>query len=48
MYIDPGAGSIVLQALAASVLAFVAGVRGTRESVRRALRRLLGRRAEGE
>ncbi|HKT61200.1 MAG TPA: hypothetical protein VJQ46_14200 [Gemmatimonadales bacterium] len=48
MYIDPGTGSIVLQALAASVLAFVAGVRGAREAVRQAFRRLVGRRSDSE
>ena len=48
MYIDPSTGSIVLQALAASVLALLASARRAREAVRRTVRRLLGRRADGE
>jgi hypothetical protein len=47
MYIDPGTGSIVLQALAGGALAFVASFRRAREAVRRAFRRLLGRQ-DGE
>jgi hypothetical protein len=43
MYIDPGTGSVVLQVLAAGFLAFAAGMRSTRESLKRALRRMLGR-----
>lgn len=46
MYIDPGAGSLVLQALAAGVFAALAGVRGARESVKRFVRTLLGRKAK--
>jgi Arc/MetJ family transcription regulator len=48
MYIDPGTGSIVLQALAASLLAFFASARRAREAVGRAFRRLLGRRGDNE
>jgi hypothetical protein len=47
MYIDPGSGSLVVQILAAGVLAFVATVRGAREALTRGVRRLLGRRADG-
>jgi hypothetical protein len=47
MYIDPSTGSIVLQALAAGALAFIASFHRAREAARRALRRLLGRR-DGE
>lgn len=47
MYIDPGTGSLVLQVLAAGFLAFAAGVKSARESVKRAVRRLFGRRADG-
>jgi hypothetical protein len=43
MYIDPGAGSLVLQVLAAGVLAVAAGYRGAREAVKRAVLRLFGR-----
>jgi hypothetical protein len=47
MYIDPGSGSLVLQVLAAGVLAFAATVRGAREALKRGIRRLLGKRADG-
>jgi hypothetical protein len=43
MYIDPTAGSLVLQALAAGVLAAAASFRGAREAVGRLIRRLTGR-----
>jgi hypothetical protein len=43
MYIDPAAGSLVLQAFAAGILAVAASVRSTREAVKRMLQRLLGR-----
>lgn len=43
MYIDPAAGSLVLQAFAAGVLALAASVRSTREAMRRLWQRLLGR-----
>jgi hypothetical protein len=45
MYIDPGAGSLILQVLIAGLLAVGAGVRSAREAVKRVFRRLLGRRA---
>ncbi|HET7470230.1 MAG TPA: hypothetical protein VFJ81_11165 [Gemmatimonadales bacterium] len=48
MYFDPGTGSIVLQALAASALALVASAGRARETVRGAFPRLLGRGADGE
>jgi hypothetical protein len=47
MYIDPGAGSLALQLVAAGFLAFAAGAKSARESVKRTLRRLLGRRLDG-
>jgi hypothetical protein len=43
MYIDPAAGSLVLQAFAAGVLAVAASVRSTREAVKNFFQRLLGR-----
>ena len=43
MYIDPAAGSLILQVLAAGVIAAAASVRSARESVRRFFRGLLGR-----
>lgn len=43
MYIDPGAGSIVLQLIAAAVLAFGVTVARARESVRAFLRATLSR-----
>ncbi len=43
MYIDPAAGSLILQVLAAGVLAVTASVKSARESVKRFFRRLLGR-----
>lgn len=46
MYIDPGAGSLVLQAVAAGIFAALAGIRGARESVKRFVRGLLGRKAQ--
>ena len=46
MYIDPAAGSLVLQAVAAGVLAAAASVRSARQTVKRLFRRLLGRREE--
>ena len=47
MYIDPGSGSLMLQVLAAGALAFAATFRGAREAFKRAVRRLLGKRADG-
>jgi hypothetical protein len=44
MYIDPAAGSLILQVLAAGVLAATASVKRTRESVKRLLRGLFGRK----
>lgn len=46
MYIDPTSGSLMLQVLAAGVLAVGAGVRSVRESAMRLLRGLFGRRRE--
>jgi hypothetical protein len=45
MYIDPGAGSLILQVLVAGLLAVGAGVRSAREAVKRFFRRLLRRKA---
>jgi hypothetical protein len=44
MYIDPGAGSLILQVLVAGLIAIGAGVRSAREAVKRFFRRLLGRK----
>ena len=44
MYIDPAAGSLILQVFAAGVLAVAAGLKSVRESVRRFVMRLIGRR----
>lgn len=46
MYIDPATGSLMLQVLAAGVLAVAAGVRSARETALRLLRGLFGRRRE--
>ena len=46
MYIDPGAGSLILQVLAAGVLAAAASLRSARESAKRLFRGLFGRRKE--
>lgn len=46
VYIDPTTGSLMLQVLAAGVLAVAAGVRSARESAMRLLRGLFGRRRE--
>jgi hypothetical protein len=46
MYIDPGTGSLILQVLAAGVLAVAASVRSARESAKRLLRGLFGRRKD--
>ena len=43
MYIDPAAGSLILQVLAAGVLAVTASVKSARESAKRLLRSLFGR-----
>jgi hypothetical protein len=42
MYIDPAAGSLILQVLAAGVLALTASVRSARESAKRLFRGLFG------
>jgi len=44
MYIDPAAGSLILQVLAAGVLALTASVKSARESVKRLFRGLFGRK----
>lgn len=43
MYIDPAAGSLILQVVAAGILAVTAGVRSVRESVKRMIRGLFRR-----
>jgi hypothetical protein len=44
MYIDPAAGSLVLQVLIAGVLAVTTTMKSARQSVMRELRRLFGSR----
>lgn len=46
MYIDPAAGSLILQVLAAGVLAITATVKTARESLKRFVRGLLPRRSK--
>jgi hypothetical protein len=46
MYIDPAAGSLILQVLAAGILAVMASVKSARERVKRLLQGLFGRRKE--
>jgi len=46
MYIDPAAGSLVLQVLIAGVLAVTTSVKSARQSVMRQFRRLFGSRKE--
>jgi hypothetical protein len=46
MYIDPAAGSLVLQILVAGVLAVVTTFRTARQSVARAIRGLFGSQKE--
>jgi hypothetical protein len=46
MYIDPGAGSLVLQVMAAGVFAVGVGVRRVRESARRVLWGWFGRKEQ--
>jgi hypothetical protein len=46
MYIDPAAGSLILQVLAAGAIAVTASVRSARESVKRLFRRVFGRSEE--
>jgi len=46
MYIDPGAGSLILQVLAAGALAVAASFKSARESAKRLFRGLFGRRKE--
>jgi hypothetical protein len=43
MYIDPAAGSIILQVVAAGVLAATVSIRSAREAVKRAVRTMFGR-----
>ena len=46
MYIDPAAGSLILQVLVAGVLAVTASVKSARASVIRLLRGLFGARKD--
>jgi len=46
MYIDPTAGSLILQVLAAGAFALAASVKSARESAKRLFRGLFGRRKE--
>lgn len=46
MYIDPAAGSLILQVLIAGILAVAATVRSARDSVIRVFRGLFGRRKD--
>jgi hypothetical protein len=46
MYIDPAAGSLVLQVMIAGVLAVTTSVKSARQSVMRQFRRLFGSRKE--
>jgi hypothetical protein len=46
MYIDPGAGSLILQVLAAGTLAALASIRRARESAKRLWRGLFGRKKD--
>jgi hypothetical protein len=46
MYIDPAAGSLILQVLVAGVLAVTASVKSARASVIRVLRGLFGARKD--
>jgi hypothetical protein len=43
MYIDPAAGSLILQVLAAGAIAAAASIKSARERVGRLFRRLFGR-----
>ena len=44
MYIDPAAGSLILQVLVAGILAVTTTIKSARESVKRFVRGLLDRR----
>ena len=44
MYIDPSAGSLILQVLVASFLGIVSTVKGAREAVKGFFKGMLGRR----
>lgn len=46
MYIDPAAGSLILQVLAAGVLSAVAAVKGARNAAKRLIRGLLHRQRD--
>ena len=46
MYIDPAAGSLILQVLIAGILAVTATVKSVRDSVIRVLRGLFGSRKD--
>ena len=47
MYIDPAAGSLILQVLIAGILAITTTVRTVRESVKGFFRQLFNRRKDG-
>jgi hypothetical protein len=47
MYIDPAAGSLILQVLVAGILAITTTVRTVRESVKGFFRQLFQRRKDG-
>jgi hypothetical protein len=44
MYIDPAAGSMILQLLGAGIVSALAFTKGVRRSIAQAVRALLGRR----
>ena len=46
MYIDPAAGSLILQVLVAGILAVTTMIKSARESVRRLVRGLFSRRKD--
>ena len=46
MYIDPAAGSLILQVIIAGLLAVITTVKSMRDSVMRVLRGLFGRRKD--
>ena len=46
MYIDPAAGSLILQVVIAGALAVAASFRTARQAVKSAVQKLLGRRGD--
>jgi hypothetical protein len=44
MYIDPGAGSLILQVVAAAAISVLATVSRARDALRRVYRSIMGRR----